>query len=200
MGYPMSQSGELGKNLPSPAGLGRIYPRVAMVTEGGFGAIVREHQGMVFSIAYHFLRDRPVAEELAQEVFLHLHKNMRAIESPSHLVYWLRKVTTHRCIDQARRQKLRPRISLTEYLERAPEPAAASRTADPLLEGMLRRLIAGLPERSRMIVILRFQEDLDPAEIAEVLGIPLGTVKSNLHRSLAVLRGKLQREGKGVSR
>jgi len=63
-----------------------------------------------------------------------------------------------------------------------------------------RRLIARLPERSRMIVILRFQEDLDPAEIAEVLGIPLGTVKSNLHRSLAVLRGKLQREGKGVSR
>src|SRR5436305_10456173 len=107
-----------------------------MVAEAGFSAIVREHQGMVFSIAYHFLRDRPVAEELAQEVFLHLHKNMRAIESPSHLVYWLRKVTTHRCIDQARRQKLRPRISLTEYLERAPEPAAASRTAHPLLQGM----------------------------------------------------------------
>jgi RNA polymerase sigma-70 factor (ECF subfamily) len=49
-------------------------------------------------------------------------------------------------------------------------------------------------------VILRFQEDLQPAEIAETLDIPLGTVKSNLHRSLAVLRGKLERERKGVSR
>ena len=155
---------------------------------------------MVFSIAYHFLRDRPLAEELAQEVFLHLHKNRRAIESASHLVYWLRKVTTHRCIDQARRRKLRPRISLTEYLERAPEPAAASLPADPLLAERLRRLIAGLPERSRMIVILRFQEDLEPGEIAETLGIPLGTVKSNLHRSLAVLRGKLEREAKGAAR
>src|SRR5207244_11114472 len=142
-------------------------------------------------------RARPVPEALPQEVFLHLHKNMRAIESPSHLVYWLRKVTTHRCIDQARRQKLRPRISLTEYLERAPEPAAASRTADPLLEGMLRRLIAGLPERSRMIVILRFQEDLDPAEIADVLGIPLGTVQSNPDRWLGGSRRKLEREGEG---
>src|SRR5437879_8220142 len=116
---------------------------------------------MVFSIAYHFLRDRWLAEELAQEVFLHLHKNMRAIQSPSHLVYWLRKVTGHRCIDQARRQKLRPRISLTAYLERAPEPAARFAAGDPLLAGILRRLIARLPERSRMIVILRFQEEME---------------------------------------
>ena len=163
-----------------------------------FSDIVGEHQAMVFSIALHFLRDRSAAEELAQEVFLHLHRNLRTIESSAHLVYWLRKVTAHRCIDQARRLKLRPRISLTEYLERAPEPAADERPADPLLTGLLRRLIASLPVRSRMIVILRFQEDLDPAQIADVLGIPLGTVKSNLHRSLAVLRGKLEREGKVV--
>ena len=54
--------------------------------------------------------------------------------------------------------------------------------------------------RSRMIVILRFQEDLEPGEIAEMLGIPLGTVKSNLHRSLALLRARLERERKGISR
>ena len=155
---------------------------------------------MVFSIAYHFLRDRSLAEDLAQDVFLHLYKNLRAIQSPAHLLYWLRKVTSHRCIDQARRQKLRPRISLTEYLERAPEPATAIRTTDPLLGGVLRRLIARLPERSRMIVILRFQEDLEPAEIAGMLDIPLGTVKSNLHRSLALLRGKLEREQKGMTK
>jgi RNA polymerase sigma-70 factor (ECF subfamily) len=46
-----------------------------------------------------------------------------------------------------------------------------------------------------MIVILRFQEDLEPAEIAEMMGIPLGTVKSNLHRSLALLRARLERRG-----
>ena len=162
--------------------------------------VVREHQAMVFSIAWHFLRDRSMAEELAQEVFLHLYRNLGAIQSPAHLVYWLRKVTSHRCIDQARRRKLRPRLSLTEYLERAPEPAARFPVADPMLAGVLSRLIARLPERSRMIVILRFQEDLDPAEIAATLEIPLGTVKSNLHRSLALLRGKLERERKGIVR
>ena len=129
-----------------------------------------------------------------------IYKNLRAIQSSSHLVYWLRKVASHRCIDQARRQKLRPRLSLTEYLERAPEPASRGPVSDPLLAGVLRRLVARLAERSRMIVILRFQEDLEPAEIAEMLGIPLGTVKSNLHRSLALLRARLERERKGVAR
>src|ERR1700704_4979843 len=102
-----------------------------------FAGAVRQHQARVFSIAFHFLRDRPAAEELAQEVFLHLHKNIKAIQSPSHLLYWLRKVTTHRCIDQARRQKLRSAISLPEYREGAPEPAVAAYSPDPLQSAML---------------------------------------------------------------
>jgi RNA polymerase sigma-70 factor (ECF subfamily) len=174
--------------------------RWATGDQTAFAWIVGEYQSMVFSIAYHFLRDRGLAEELAQEVFLHLFKNLRGIQSASHLVYWLRKVTSHRCIDQARRQKLRPRVSLTEYLEHAPEPASRGAVSDPLLAGVLQRLVARLPERSRMIVILRFQEDLEPAEIAEMLSIPLGTVKSNLHRSLALLRARLERERKGIMR
>src|SRR5689334_20102440 len=96
-----------------------------------FSDIVREHQAMVFSIAWRFFRDRSLAEELAQEVFLKLHRNLRSIESSTHLVHWLRTVTTRRCIDQARRERLQPRVSLTEYLERAPEPAAAASAADP---------------------------------------------------------------------
>jgi len=73
-------------------------------------------------------------------------------------------------------------------------------TADPILAGFLQKLIASLPKRSRIIVILRYQEDLEPSEIAETLDLPLGTVKSSLHRSLALLRGKLERERKGVPR
>ena len=181
-------------------GGGEILARSVRGDPDAFARIVCEYQSMVFGIAYHFLRDRPVAEELAQEVFLHLHRNLRAIQSPAHLTHWLRKVTSHRCVDQARRRKLRPRVSLTDYLEYAPEPAAELVEADPMLARSLRRLVARLPERSRMIVILRFQEDLEPAEIAETLDIPLGTVKSNLHRSLAVLRGKLERERKALAR
>ena len=159
-----------------------------------FAQIVREQQGMVFSLAYHFLRDRSLAEELAQEVFLLLHQNLSAIKSPAHLTFWLRKVTSHRCIDQTRRLKLRPQVSL----EDVPEPTAASAGSDPLLARALRKVVSTLPEKPRMVVLLRYQEDLEPSEIAKVLDMPLNTVKSHLRRSLATLREKLTRSVGGV--
>jgi len=55
-------------------------------------------------------------------------------------------------------------------------------------------MVAGLPETPRMIVVLRYQEEMDPSEIAEMLNMPLATVKSHLHRSLTLLRGKMQRK------
>jgi RNA polymerase sigma-70 factor (ECF subfamily) len=96
--------------------------------ESAFAEIVREHQAMVFSLARHFLRDRSLAEELAQEVFLDLYRHLAAIKSPAHLKLWLRKVTSHRCIDQTRRQQARPQVSLDEL----PEPVAARSAWWPL--------------------------------------------------------------------
>lgn len=170
--------------------------QAALGDQAAFASLVREHQAMVYSICWHYLHDRAAAEELAQEVFLTMHQSLGQIESARHLTWWLRRVTTNRCIDQTRRGKLRPRVGL----DQAPEPAAPPQRADPMLSGLLERLVAGLPERARMIVILRYQEEMEPAEIAEALDIPVGTVKSNLHRSLAVLRNKLERVEKGVVR
>jgi RNA polymerase sigma-70 factor (ECF subfamily) len=62
-----------------------------------------------------------------------------------------------------------------------------------LLSERLRRLVASLPEKQRMIVILRYAEDLDPNEIGELLGMSAGTVRSDLHRALALLREKAPR-------
>jgi RNA polymerase sigma-70 factor (ECF subfamily) len=153
-----------------------------------FGDLVRAHQSMVFSLAWHFLHDRDAAEEVAQEVFLALHRNMGSIQSGDHAVFWLRKVAVQRSIDEARRRRRRPMIAL----ESVAEPAAADRgPGDPLLAGLLRRLVATLPEAPRSVMILRYQEDLDPSEIARVLEMPVGTVKSHLQRSLALLREKL---------
>lgn len=154
-----------------------------------FAGLVRQHQAMVFSIAYHFLQDRSLAEELAQEVFLQLHQHLAGFQSMAHLTFWLRRVTSHRCIDATRRRKLRPQVSL----EDVPEPATMPAFGDPLLSRTLRRLVASLPETPRMVVILRYQEDLDPSDIAAALDMPVRTVKSHLQRSLALLREKLQR-------
>ena len=154
-----------------------------------FAEIVRQHQAMVFSIGWHFLRDRSTAEDLAQDVFLSLHRNLGSIESPSHLTNWLRQAMTRRCIDWSRRSAQRKRISL----ESVPEPSEPANSKDPLMTTRVDRAIAKLPERSRMMVILRYQEDLDPMEIAEALAVPVGTVKSTLHRALKVLKARLER-------
>lgn len=156
--------------------------------QAAFAALVREHQAMVFSVARNFLRDRNIAEEVAQDVFLHLYRHLAVIESPEHLKYWLRKVTGHRCIDYARRNKMQ-----TVEWEGVSEPAAPVKSADLLLEQTLRRFVATLPEMPRLIVTLRYQEDMDPTEIAQALEMPLNTVKSHLRRSLAMLREKVGR-------
>ncbi|HWC18943.1 MAG TPA: sigma-70 family RNA polymerase sigma factor [Terriglobales bacterium] len=155
----------------------------------GFAELVREHQAMVFSIAFRFLRDRAVAEELAQDVFLKLHRELPKMESAEHVRYWLRKVITHRAMDYARSACRRHEVAL----EDVQEPAMAAGRSDPLLETALRKLVASLPAEARMVVVLRYQEEMEPHEIAETLGMSVATVKSRLRRSLVLLRGKAQR-------
>jgi RNA polymerase sigma-70 factor (ECF subfamily) len=153
-----------------------------------FARIVEENQSMVFSIALRYLRDRQGAEELAQDVFLQLYQQLGRIESPAHATWWLRRAICHRSIDEVRKRNLRPRVGL----ESVPEPASHEAQPDHLLRDRLRQLVGTLPEKARAVVLLRYQEDLDPGEIAEILEMPVSTVKSHLHRSLAVLRGKLR--------
>jgi RNA polymerase sigma-70 factor (ECF subfamily) len=155
-----------------------------------FAGIVADNQSMVFSVALRFLRDREVAEELAQDVFLQLYQQLRRIESAAHATWWLRRAICHRSIDEMRKRKLRPRIAL----DSVPEPQDKFAPPDPMLRDRLRKLVGALPEKARMVVVLRYQEDLDPGEISEMLDMPVSTVKSHLHRSLAILRGKLQKQ------
>jgi RNA polymerase sigma-70 factor, ECF subfamily len=161
-------------------------PGTATAATSDFNALVREHQAMVFSVAYHFLGDRAAAEELAQDVFMQLFRHLGKLQSPEHVVFWLRRVTANRCIDEARRRQRRPEIQLEEM----PDPPAPVPVADPLVRDRLRRLVASLPEKARMIVVLRYQEDLDPEDIASVMNVPLNTVKSQLQRALTMLRQK----------
>jgi RNA polymerase sigma-70 factor (ECF subfamily) len=158
-----------------------------------FAGLMKQHQAMVFSVAYHYLHNRDLAQEVAQEVFLGLHRNLASIQSPAHAAFWLRKVAVQRSIDEGRRRMRHPQVALEDVAE----PAVAAAPGDPLLGETLRKLIATLAEAPRMVMILRYQEDLDPMEISEVLEIPLATVKSHLQRSLALLREKLARRGLG---
>ena len=166
-----------------------LLARASSGDQGAFTDLVRQHQGMVYGLAYNYLRVRALAEELSQEVFLQLYRHLPQLESPEHVVYWLRRVTSHRAIDYTRRLKREPQTAMDEL----PEQAAEFRESDPLMSETLRRIVATLPEKPRMIIMLRYQEDLDPSEIAELLDMPVNTVKSHLRRSLNILREKVTR-------
>src|SRR5207237_5930641 len=133
-----------------------------------FTELVWEHQAMVFSLAHHFLHDWTAAEEIAQDVFLELYLHLPELGSSDHVIFWLRRVTVNRCIDEARRRQRRPEMPLDQRRD----SLAPSTSADLLLREHLRRLVASLPEKARMVVLLRYQEDLDPEDIADLLNIP----------------------------
>jgi RNA polymerase sigma-70 factor, ECF subfamily len=162
--------------------------RSAAGDRSSFGDLVEEHKAMVYSLAYHSLHDSGAAEDVAQEVFLDLHRNLTSIKSAAHLKHWLRKTAVHRTIDAVRRRKF-PEVGLDE----APEPAVNPPEPDPVLRERLQEMVTSLPAKPRMVVVLRYQEELELHEIAEILGMPINSVKSSLRRSLATLREKIAR-------
>lgn len=147
---------------------------------------------MVFSIAWHILRDPTAAEEVAQDVFLGLYEGLDQIENSEHLVFWLRRTAAHRSIDRLRRVQRRPETATEDsILDEMPGPLTSQ--VDPWLKRQADVLIASLPEVPRTILVLRYQQDLTPEEIAEALEMPVATVKSHLQRALKLLREKAAR-------
>ncbi len=150
-----------------------------------FAEIIEEHQAIVYSIAYSFFGNRERGEEIAQDVFLQLYRHLQQVQSSSHLLFWLRQVTSRKCIDAVRRKG--PQSIDLEHVELAVAPSGS----DPFLARRLRRLIAALPDLQRLVLTLRYQEDLGPSDIGEIIGMPANTVKSTLHRALVALRKNL---------
>ena len=152
-----------------------------------FESLVRMYQSSVFSIGYRMLNRRDAAEDLAQDVFLQLYRRLDSIESLEHCGYWLRRVAANLAIDWLRRAA----HSTTQPLEAGAEIPAQQAEEDPLLNRELDRMLGELTPAARAVMVLRYQEDCDVAEIATALDMPVNTVKSHIKRSLTALRGKV---------
>jgi RNA polymerase sigma-70 factor (ECF subfamily) len=152
-----------------------------------FASIVETHQGSVFSIAYRMLNNRAQAEDLAQDVFLQLYRKLDAIETLDHLGFWLRRVASNLAIDWLRRLP----YTSTQPLDDGAHVAVAAEEEDPLMKRELLRLLGELPPSARAVMLLRYQEDLDVAEVATALDMPVNTVKSHIKRSLTALRARM---------
>src|SRR5882672_7949601 len=152
-----------------------------------FADLVRQHQGSVFSIGLRMLSRRDAAEDLAQDVFLQLYRKLDSIETPEHLGFWLRRVAANLAIDWLRRAP----YTATQPLDAGAEVAAPERDDDLLMNRELARLLGELPPAPRAVMLLRYQEDCDVAEVAAALDMPVNTVKSHIKRSLTQLRSRM---------
>ena len=161
------------------------------LTPDTFRSVIQQHQAMVFSIALRMLGDAGIAEEVAQDVFMDLHRNADRLTGDDHIIPWLRRVSLHRSTDALRRRTRQPETAAEEWSE---ELGAQPSNPDllPALGNRLEHLLQTLPESMRAVIILRYQEDLSPDDIADLLDQPIATVKSNLKRALDLMRRKAQ--------
>jgi RNA polymerase sigma-70 factor (ECF subfamily) len=160
-----------------------------------FRRLVETHQRMVFSLALRVTGEYGTAEEVAQDAFLELYRGGERLESEDHVRFWLRRVTVHRATDAIRRRAVRPEAAAEEFFEEAHGPEAADGAGigngmNAAVVARLEELLQGLPEAMRVAVVLRYQEEMSPDEIAKLLGQPVASVKSNLQRGLQLLRRK----------
>ena|SRR5215469_9361889 len=156
-----------------------------------FRGVVERHQRMVFSLALRVTGEYGTAEEVAQDVFLELFRSAERLSSDDHVRFWLRKVTVHRATDALRRQAHRPESHAEEWMDDAAGDGDGAGLGT-VLEARLEELLGSLPEQMRVAVVLRYQEEMLPDEIARLLGQPVASVKSNLQRGLKLLRRKAE--------
>ena len=172
--------------------------------------IVRRYQRPVFNLIVRMVQDAATAEDLAQEAFAKTFRGLRTFDLRLRFAAWILKIAHNTTLDYLRRH--RPHLvpldvpthedgwSLAEQLPDvagvSPERAVEHRQLTAALDAAIDLL---RPEYRR-VVVLRYQEDLDYTEIAEVMGVPLGTVKTFLHRARQALAGELRKTGWGPAR
>lgn len=161
-----------------------------------FEALYERYKDYIYRVAFFITRNRYDAEEAVQETFLDVHKALPRydVEGAARFETWLYRVTVNRCRMRFRRK--RPPTEdwddINERLERLPTPETDNPETVLLRKDQaatLWRLVDTLPDEHRAVVALRYLQDLSYLEIAEVLGISLGTVKSrlfNAHKKLKV--------------
>lgn len=154
------------------------------------------YQHRVFSIALRMLRDRGDAEEVAQEVFLRVHRSVREFRGEARLSTWLYAITSHLCLNQLkggyhRRRATAEALETLRAIDPGANPGAALEASER--EAALHRAIAELDEERRIVVVLRDLHGLAYEEIAAALDLPLNTVRSRLHRARMELKERLER-------
>ncbi len=146
-------------------------------------ALFRLHWPRAFRAAFLVVHDAAAAEDIAQESFLAAVRALDRFDRRRPFGPWLHRIVVNRAIDWTRARQLRGEIELLDIVAAPPEP-------EPL-DGTLLASLAALPPEHRAVIVLRHLLEYTPGEIAELLGLPRGTVNSRLRRGLDSLKEQM---------
>jgi RNA polymerase sigma-70 factor, ECF subfamily len=154
--------------------------------------VARTHDRFLYSLAYRLCGNHQDAQDLVQEVLLRVRRGLHSYQ-PGNLEGWLSRITTNTFLDQVRKQKRRPTVALPEDPDRvlAGSGGVDAEIAARDLPDHLQGLLLELPPDYRAVVVLKDVLSYSYEEIADIVGVPVGTVRSRIHRGRARLRDAL---------
>jgi len=165
--------------------------------EEAFERLVPGYRRRVFGLAYSVLRDRAAAEDLAQEVFVKLWQALPRYDGRARLSTWIYAITRNAAISALRGRRRSVSMSDPAVFEEVESREAAPDRDDD--DAALWRKVDALPDKQRQAVILYYQDERPVDEVAEMMGIPVNTVKTHLHRARAGLATALGKTGREVA-
>lgn len=157
-----------------------------------FDQIVDLYERRVFAVAMRIVRNHDDARDVTQEVFVTALRAIKGFRGDAQLSTWFHRVTVNASLDLVRKRKRREHSSVDELADQpAGEPGPEAEAIAAVRAREVHRALGSLPPDQRALIVLHDLQDLDYAACAEALGIPLGTVKSRLHRARLALARQL---------
>jgi RNA polymerase sigma-70 factor (ECF subfamily) len=171
--------------------------------------LLRAYQRRVYAVCYRMMRNADEAADLTQDALVKIMEGLDSYDQRSAFSTWVIRVTMNCCLSELRRKKVRRHGSLDEpgeaggtprggQLASTAEHPAGLRVEQAELREALLEALGSLEPQARAILVLRDLQDLDYQQITEVMGIPIGTVKSRLFRARAALREATERRISGT--
>lgn len=164
-----------------------------------YNDLVVRYQRQVYNLAYRMLGNAEDAGDLVQDTFLRAYSALGSFRQDASFLTWLYKIASNLCIDHLRSRKSRGALSLDVEREEGREPASEVRSEAPedcavrgSVQEVVQRAVMNLPEKYRIVIVLRHMQDMSVEEIANTLDLPAGTVKTHLFRAREMLRERLQ--------
>lgn len=156
-----------------------------------FSELVRRHQHIIYNVAYRFMRDAALAEDMAQEAFLKAFRLLKGFRGDCSFSTWMYRVTCSVCLTELNRRKRRGEVELSpaNMLEASVDPPEASDMPEHI-----RRCVQKLPDRYAAIITLYYLQGVSYEDIAQVMRIPMGTLKTWMFRARKQLKKIVEKE------